>query len=441
VAETDTITPPPSPLRDAYDFVTGDEDARVCRDIPASACRHQPRNFFLHLVALALTKSGDLLASAKVVLPWLLAGMGAPAHLAGLLVPVRESLALLPQLAVAGWMRRAPVRKWFWIAGSIGQALCLLAIVATAVTLSGAGGGWLVVVWLALFSLARGVCSVAAKDVLGKTVSKTRRGTVSGYAASAAGIAAAALGVGLLLQPGAFIQAAAVLVGLASALWLLAALAYAGIAESPGATEGGGNALDRAWQSLDLLRRDVRLRRFIATRALLVSTALAAPFFVLLLQGHGGGVGGLGALLLASGLASAGSASVWGRMADRSSRRVLASAGALGGVSGLAVAALTAVPLGGAGATAAFAGCYLLLGVAHSGVRIGRKTHLVDMADAGSRSDYVALSNTVIGAWLLIVGALISAVAAWLGAVGAILALSVIAFGGVTSALRLDEVQ
>jgi hypothetical protein len=34
-----------------YDLVTGDEDARLCKDIPAAACREQPGNFFLQIGA------------------------------------------------------------------------------------------------------------------------------------------------------------------------------------------------------------------------------------------------------------------------------------------------------------------------------------------------------------------------------------------------------
>ena len=39
-----------------YDFVTGDEDARVCKDIPPESCNDQPRNFFAYLVANLLSK-------------------------------------------------------------------------------------------------------------------------------------------------------------------------------------------------------------------------------------------------------------------------------------------------------------------------------------------------------------------------------------------------
>lgn len=64
-----------------------------------------------------------------------------------------------------------------------------------AVALEGAAAGWVVIVLLLLFSLARGACSVAYKDVQGKTIPKTRRGRLSGWISAVSGMAA--LGVGL----------------------------------------------------------------------------------------------------------------------------------------------------------------------------------------------------------------------------------------------------
>ena len=49
-----------------YEQITGDEDARVCKDIPESACRHLPRNFFAYLVSNFLTKVADELESEGV---------------------------------------------------------------------------------------------------------------------------------------------------------------------------------------------------------------------------------------------------------------------------------------------------------------------------------------------------------------------------------------
>ena len=55
-----------------YDQITGDEDARVCKDIPEDACQDQPRNFFAYLSANLFNKIADELASARLTLPWLL---------------------------------------------------------------------------------------------------------------------------------------------------------------------------------------------------------------------------------------------------------------------------------------------------------------------------------------------------------------------------------
>jgi hypothetical protein len=94
-----------------YDQITGDEDARVCKGIPDAACRHLPRNFFACLAANFLSKVADELSSARLVLPWLLGAVAAPAAFVGFLVPIREAGVLLPQLAVAAYIRRLSRRK------------------------------------------------------------------------------------------------------------------------------------------------------------------------------------------------------------------------------------------------------------------------------------------------------------------------------------------
>ncbi|HBF98502.1 MAG TPA: MFS transporter permease, partial [Alphaproteobacteria bacterium] len=100
-----------------FDLVSADDDARLCRDIPEAQCNEQPRSFVLQTLSQALSKIGDSLADAKIVLPWLLGAVGAPMFFVGLLVPIRESLALIPQILVGGYIRHFAVRKWFWVIG------------------------------------------------------------------------------------------------------------------------------------------------------------------------------------------------------------------------------------------------------------------------------------------------------------------------------------
>jgi MFS family permease len=410
-----------------YDQITGDEDARVCKDIPDAACRHLPRNYFAYLVANFLGKVADELASARLVLPWLLGAVGAPAVFIGFLVPVREAGVLLPQLAVAAYIRRLPKRKGVWLLGALLSAVALVSMALSAKTLDGVAAGWTVLAMVTLFSLARGLCSVSAKDVLGKTVSKTRRGTLMGYSAALAGVVTLLVGGYIEFfggrRPGAdFIVT---MLFIAAALWLLAIAVFALIREEPGATGGGGNAISVALHSLALLKTDRNLRRYVIARALLLSTALAPPFYVLLAQQNSGGVTGLGMLIIASGLAASLSAPLWGRMGDRSSRRVMVTASLAAGITGLVTWLLDSADFGIMNSPWSYALLFMLVAVFHSGVRLGRKVYLVDMATEDTRSAYVAVSNTIIGAAMLAGGGVgiladlfrTSAVIALLGAV------------------------
>ena len=371
----------------AYGWLTDDEDARVCKDIPDSACNDQPRNYFIHLGSLVLTKTGDKFADPKIVLAWLMSALGAPAFFVGLLVPVRESLSLLPQLAVAAAIRRMAVRKWLWCAGSLGQALSLIGVGVAALSLQGAAAGATIIGLLAVFSLSRGVCSVTHKDVVGKTISKDKtrqRQRLCGLAGRRRHDFSGALAH---LWRRAFHRRHCIHAVCAAAMWAAAAGLYAMLAEQPGATEGGGNALEEAMSQLRLLQTDRNLRDFIIARTFLLGSALVTPYFVMLAQESGAGLlASFGGLLLAASIASFLSSPFWGRFSDVSSRRVMAAGGAMAGVTGVALAVLV-----GAGATnnLIFAAAIFLIYVAHAGVRTGRKTHIVDIATAETRASYV----------------------------------------------------
>lgn len=397
-----------SKAENIYSLLVEDEDARVCRDIPDDACNEQPQAFVRQLLAQTSTKIGDALTSSRLVLAWMLASIGSPAILISLLVPLRESLSLLPQLFIAQWIREHALRKWFWVAGSLAQAAALLAMIPALVFLPGETASLLIVILLALFSLARGVCSVAAKDVLGKTISKTRRGRLTGLAASIAGFVTLGVAVLLWFSPekagdaGPNIAMFALLLATAALLWVAAAVVYAGIPEVPGATEGGGNAIADALKSLGLLFQDRDLLRFVLARMLLVATAFAIPYLVVLIQRTGeGDIGGLAGLLLAEGAAGLASGAFWGRWSDKASHHVMASAAALSGA--VTAAALASYFLAPQLLSQLLVPSLLLFvaAVAHQGARVGRKTYLVDLATAETRSSYTAVSNTVLGVFLL----------------------------------------
>ena len=429
--------------QDIYGLLAEDEDARVCREIPRAACDEQPRSFLLQLAALVLTRLGDTLTSPRLVLAWLLSALAAPAMFIAMLVPLRESLALLPQLVVAQFLRERAVRKGFWVAGALAQAVALLAMTASVLLFDGVQLGVCIIAALAVFSLARGVCSVTAKDVLGKTISRTRRGRLTGQAASLAGAVTLLVAVAIMLSPpvegarGLF----AVLLGGSALLWVLAATAYARIPELPGATEGGGNALAEAVRSLGLLKRDTHFAAFVFARAVLVATAFAIPYLVVLVQRAGGsGATTLGAMLFASGLAGFVAGAAWGRYADRDARGVMSMAALLGVGVMLAAILLEWLRPAWLGSDWIAGALLFFASVAHHGARVGRKTYLVDMASAATRAQYVAVSNTVMGV-VLLAGMLLG----WLDhAAGAIAVLALLAATGLVAAVtarRLPDVS
>ena len=425
-----------------FSLLSGEESDGPCRDIPDSACRHEPGNFVRHVAALSASKIADGLVDPKLVLSWLLTVLGAPAAMIGLLVPVREAGALLPQLFTAGALRAMARRKWAWAGAAIGQGLAALGIAAAAFTLEGWAAGASILGALAILALCRSAASVTHKDVLGKTVAKSRRGTATG-AAGTVGAAAVLIFGGLL----AFLpehRMTVVLAGLvlAGAAWISAGFVFARITEASGDTEDGENSLKLAARNFRVLK-DPQLQRFILTRGLLIATALAPPYMVSLAAEESGvafeeAFGGLGLLVIASALAGLVSSYVWGRLADVSSRKVLA-------LTALAAALSLALTVGLSQTgllQAVWALPAVLFGlmVSYQGVRLGRSTHLVDMATEDTRAAYTALSNTVIGL-LLLAGGAFGLVAEAFGEAVVLALFAAMSLAAVLAALSLNEVQ
>lgn len=430
-------------LEALYDLVANEENARSCRDLDESACTWVPRNFFVILCTATLTKLGDALSSPKTVLTWVMASIGAPTGMVAMLVPIRESGSMLPQLVLGAWVRQQPLRKPIWLAGSLLQAAAVLGCAAAAATLEGRAAGWTILACVVVFSLARSLNSMADKDLVGKTIPKGRRGRLGGWASGISGLATLGVGVWFAVRDAQGDDPVfyAVLLAAAGMTWVVAALLYATVREVPGETAGGANGWREAWSRLDLMRTDADFRRFVLTRAMLLCSALTGPFYVVLAREHGpGGASLLGTFLVAGGLASSLSAPVWGTMADRSSRQVLTLSALLTAGLGIALFAVMRTFPDLATSSWLFPLCFFILGVAHAGVRAGRKTYLVDLAGGVKRTDYVAVSNTLIGILLLVVGGITSLFAHY-PAENVILGLSSFGLLGAVLARTLPEVQ
>ncbi len=426
-------------------LVDDDELAQVCRDLPESACRAQPHNYRVHVASLSLTRIGGDLADPKLVLAWLLNAIGAPTWALGLLVPVRESLAMLPQLVISARLRQLPIRKPVYIFGCVVQAVAIISFSLMgwfAQVFSSTLVGVLAVVLIAIFALGRSLCSITHKDLLGKTVDKGRRGSVGGTAGTVAAVAT--LLIAVAYSSGWIpltIPVVASMVAIGGICWLLAALIFGLIREDPGGTTGGIDGLRAIIAQLGLLGSEAQLRRLIVTRTLLLSTALAPPFYIALSGDNtASGLGTLGSFMIAAAAASILSTYVWGRFSDRSSRLVLMLAASLAVLANAAAAFLALAMPEALNEESVLPALLFVLMIAHQGVRLGRSVHVVDMADRDNRATYTALSNSVVGL-ILLAGGVFGVIAQWLG-IGAVLAIfTSMAALAIFAAAGLDDVQ
>ncbi|MDJ0831742.1 MAG: MFS transporter [Desulfobacterales bacterium] len=392
-----------------YTILSGDDRFdRACAAIPSAECTNLPKNYVMNVLNGAASKLAEQVASAKLALPWLLSAMGAPAIFIGLLLPLRQTGTLLPQLAVAGYIRRYPIRKWFWVGSALIQVAMLMAIMAAAIALPLISASVCIVLSLLIFSMARGVGSVAFQDVTGKTIPKGKRGKMLAARSMIGGLLTIGVGLGLkaYFSPSANLQPALVLIGCGAVLWVIAALAFAAVKEESGAVAGGRNALREAIAGWRLMRQESWFFRYLIVRAALLSIELSGPFYIFyvrhLFPEH---TGMLGVIVIAAGLAAVISSPFWGRFADLSSRKVLMLGGAMGAITGISALLVGLLP-SMSGSNYIIAIVFVLLGISEAGVLLGRKTYLIDRVDPQQRSTFVAFANSAIGLIALLFGAL-----------------------------------
>lgn len=383
-----------------YGWVTDeDPEGQNCEAIPEEACKEAPRNFLLNASNGAATKLAEQVASPGLVLSWLLAALGAPVALVGLLEPIRQGGSLLPQLAVSGRMRAYARRKSFWVGAGVTQAVALVVMLFATLSLGGAAAGWTIVGALAVFSAASGVGSVVFTDVMGKTIPKGKRGQLLGLRSTIGGGFTILAGIVLYgwVSGNAGVGVFAVLLGVAAALWALGALLFSLTVEEPGATEGSRNALGEARSGMGLLARVPGFRQFIIARAFLLSVELSIPFYSLRARELTATGKGLGLFVVALGIAALVGSPVWGRLSDRRSNRLVMGLGAAAGTLAAAAALLMGLFIAGNISPYFYVPVFLLVGLAQSAIRVGRKSYLVDAAPPDERPLYKAVSNTTVG--------------------------------------------
>lgn len=388
-----------------YEYLTEDSDARVCESIPDSQCTNVPKNFSLNVFNGSLTKLAEKIISPGLTLPWILSFLGAPVFLIGMLVPIKDAGSLLPQLLVSGKIRKKEKRKPYWVGAGLTQGICLLvsaillAIIENQIIVS-----YTIVILLLIFSIASGVGSVSFKDVTGKTVPKGQRGQMLSYRSTFGGaLALIAGGVLVFFLKGEDSKWLYVnLFAIASLLWMTAAFIFSRIEEEPGSTEGWRTPIQEFKTGVSLLKKNTSYRNFIITRALLMAIPLLNPFFILVAKDVSQNTWNyLGFIIIIGSLAQIVSSPFWGKLADKSSLKLMRISAGLSILSILY--ALVFVYF-----DSDFLNFYYFMpvlfinGVAYAGARLSRKTYIIDYAPDKERPTYVSVANTLIGLFTIV---------------------------------------
>jgi MFS family permease len=391
-----------------YTNIIDEDEVRLCKDISDDQCTNLPSNFIKNSLNGISSKLAEQLASPSTVLPYLFSLVGVPASFTGFLVPVKNAGSLLPQLLVSARIRKFEVRKYFWVLAAIVQGF-MIALIGWG--LNGVAPqyfGILTLVALFFFSISSGVASVAFKDVMGKTIPKGNRGRLLATRATGGGILTIVAGFAfyLIASNGGELQYFQWLIYLAAALWILAAIIFASISETKGATNGSRSPLQEIKKGWSLFTNDDNFRNFLFVRGLLMAIPLALPFLIAYSREVlDTSINQLGFFVVVAGIANAISSPFWGRFSDRSSKHLMTVIASLGIAILLLAFFYEYIPQNYQNIYT-YLPILFLITMAHGGARLGRKTYLVDYAPKEERPLYVAFANTVIGIFTLTSGLL-----------------------------------
>lgn len=368
----------------------------------------QKRSYRSIITSNCFIRIGDTLSDPKTILTWLLSALGAPAFAISLFVPIRESGSMLPQVFLANFIQKFSTRKPIYVIGLIAQFLSIISIGIAALTLSPLTAGYVAMLALAIFATARAFCSITSKDILGRAVPKGSRGKLSGTAAMLSGVFATILAIALLSNRDQ--QDTGILAGIiitAGFMWLFAGIAYYFVHEKPEAVDTN-KPKQSIKNRLALVKHDSLFRNFIITRTLLLGSSLASPIFVVMAhqsqQESVSGAHSLIAFIIAGALATALSSHFWGKFSDKASHLSLFRGGLLSALVGISSVVIYYFLPDLASMPYTWPVMFFLFNIGYMGVRLGRMTWVVDAAEGNKRTDYVAASNTIIAALILVLG-------------------------------------
>jgi hypothetical protein len=354
---------------------------------------------FTQLISIATCgKLADLLISAKTTLPWLLASLGAPIWIVSMLVPIRESGSLIPQWPLKQKVSHIENRLVIWRWGIVIQACSIFLMLASAIFTKALIAGLLILFCLLLLSLGRSLSSLSMKDIQGINVEKGQRGKLVGMASTMSGLLSLITAGLLILSPQDMsMKAIQLLITFSAFIMFVSLFLSIGLTANLSDNKKDSNDGKSLWKTIN---QQADLRQLIISRCLLLHAALIAPFFVSA-SAINNDFFQLPYFIIASALASFLSSYLWGKMADKSAIHTMLYATLVCISASVAFYFVTSVDKWWVDVF-----LFFVLNLGYAGIRIGRKTYMLDIAQGSQRTLYVAAANSMVGYVLLMLGGL-----------------------------------
>lgn len=360
----------------------------------------------IKLVSIAaINKLSDEFVSGKTTLPWLLQAIGAPLWTISMLVPIRESGSLIPQWSIKQSVKGISDRLILWRCALFIQCVAIASMPSSVLLLSPVNASYSILFALLVMSVARAASSICMKDIQAQHVEKSSRGRLVGLGSAIAG-ALSLVTAGFLFWKQSI--GSNLIIGL---LFVASILLIVSITLSWGLSTQLKSKYDEDESIADIAQTVMHqstLKHLVISRCLMLHSALVAPFILSLSQTNHSNAFTLPYFIAASAVGTLLSAYLWGRLSDVSAKLSIR----LGGI--ICVFACLVFMFSYKYSFLASVVCFVVLTIGYEGVRNGRKTYVLDVAEDDQRTQFVATANTIVGVVLLLLGVLYALVFSWL---------------------------
>ncbi len=239
------------------------------------------RNYRLLLGGGALHMMGIQLGDFRSVLPWIAGTLGVAPILIALIVPVTQLGQVLGQLFIGPQIAMLKRTKSALSLTELGSSLAIAFAAGFAALVNPHLGGLILIISAGLFGVCWGLYTICHQDITARVLTSQIRGVMMAKRAAAGGLLTMAATLGLHLFLPETLDNKTLLLWIAVGLWLAAACFYAGIAETPKPAREATSPLQELRRGIGLIRTEPWFGEFLIGRIWLLSIELALPFYTI----------------------------------------------------------------------------------------------------------------------------------------------------------------